>query len=316
MKNRSGLIRGVNNDKDNRKPAKTMEFREAWTSGKPLLGENSSELLQLALNEGYRTITITFHGLIDGDLNLKPHNVYPIKGVFKGSDFEKVHSIIQEFNNTQKLENRFRLGAGITLGTHNSSKESLIRYVKYFNKLGIDALRFNSFTDHSRTHKELPLSDEETKRLYRDILWVYKNISLNFQLGISEDIGTEGIDILGLPSHVGWCRAGRQLFAIMPTPYNYIISENSEVIGILVGCVNIFEPELGRLLRITNALDGSIDYSLEFDEEKIEEFNNDRKNGRYKNGCFAKEILKETPPLLVREVKQQKDKIQVETKLK
>lgn len=289
-------------------PAKTMEYGEAWTSGKPLLGDNANELLQLALDQGYRTITITFHGLLNDDLSLQPSKQYPIKGVLTGQDFEKVYSVIKAFNQDQEPENCFRIGVGITLGRHNYSRNDLVKYAKYFNRLDIAVLRFNSFTDHGRTRPELPLNSSETKQLYKDLSWLHKHQTLNFQLGISEDIGTEGIKELGLPSHVGWCRAGRQLFAIMPTPYksDHSNEANKQVVGILVGCVNIFEPELGKLYKLTNDADDDIEYVLEFDEEKIEQFNKDRFNGRYNNGCFAKEILQESPPVLVRDMRKSK----------
>lgn len=280
-------------------PSKTMEYGEAWTSGKPLLDHNSDELLQLALDQGYRTITITFHGLINDDLSLEVDSKYPIKGVLKGSDFEKVYNKIISFNNKKDEQNRFRVGIGLTLGKHNSSINNLKNYIKYFNNLDIEVLRFNSFTDHGRNHPNLPLNDLETRELYKNISWLHKNMKLNFQLGISEDIGTEGISELGIPSHVGWCRAGRQLFAIMPTPYSEVPS-NKEVIGILVGCVNIFEPELGKLYKLKDEY-GAIEYHLEFNKEAIEKFNDERISKKYKNGCFTKEILEESPPLLVRD---------------
>ena len=192
----------------------------------------------------------------------------------------------------------------MTLGKHNSSFESLKNYIGYFNNLGVSVLRFNSFTDHGKNHPDLPLNDLETRELYKNLSWIHNNLDLRFQLGISEDIGTEGIGELNLPSHVGWCRAGRQLFAITPTPYEekeVITSDGlKKLVGILVGCVNIFDPVLGKLYRIKDHSAGSISYKLEFDEGEIEKFNQDRMNGNYKNGCFAKELLAKNPPKLVR----------------
>lgn len=86
---------------ENANPSETMEYGEAWTSGKPLLQDNAEELLKLAIQEGYRTITITFHGLINDDLTLKSEKFYPIRGVLKSKDFEKVFKIIQDFNKNQ-----------------------------------------------------------------------------------------------------------------------------------------------------------------------------------------------------------------------
>lgn len=61
-------------------------------------------------------------------------------------------------------------------------------------------------------------------------------------MGVSEDFGTSGINVLGLPSHVGWCRAGRQLFAIIPDSGESMTINGiaHERIGQIVGCVNNF----------------------------------------------------------------------------
>ncbi|WP_205588733.1 hypothetical protein, partial [Poseidonibacter antarcticus] len=53
------------------KDTKTMEKGEAWTSGKPLLKDNYVELLDLANEYNYGTIAITFHGILDDNLNIE-----------------------------------------------------------------------------------------------------------------------------------------------------------------------------------------------------------------------------------------------------
>jgi hypothetical protein len=99
---------------------------------------------------------------------------------------------------------------------------------------------------------------------------------------------------MGFPGHVGWCRAGRQLFAAIPAPEE-VLSEGPEgrreKIGDVVGCVNTFEPHLGILTRTVTS--GGTTYDVEFDHEEIEAFTAKRMSGTYKDGCFATELSEE-----------------------
>jgi len=279
-------------------PTDTMQKGDAWTSGRPLIGDNYVELLNLARASGYGTISITFHGLLDENLKLRGHQHYPLHGVFSGADTEKVVNRIHNYNATLGVEPKaFRVNIGITLGRHNNSRESLVRYAKYFNALGVDTVRFNNFTDHGRRHPELPMNRAEIEQVYRDIKWLHENLELKFQLAVSEDFGTYGVEVMGFPSHVGWCQAGRQLFTVIPTKESLVWDhgdERNEKIGDIVACVNIFEPYLGRLIRKVGPGD-KVDYELEFDHAAIDKFSNERATGVYKNGCFAKEMLEARP---------------------
>lgn len=286
------------------KPTETMQRGDAWTSGKPLLADNHVELLDLARESGYGTISITFHGLIDADLSVLDGKDYPIKGVFAGSDCEEVARRISRYNDDlrSRLSPRraeaeaLRVNIGITVGRHNHSRESLLRYALYFNKLGVATVRFNRFTDHGGRHPELQMSREEVEQAYRDIRWIHDNIQLNFQLAMSEDFGTDGIEVMGFPAHVGWCRAGRQLFAVIPTAAEVVrdaAGERCEKIGEVVGCVNMFGPYLGDLLRTTSPDGERSSYALAFDHRAIDEFTEKRLRGIYKNGCFSGELLAE-----------------------
>ena len=278
------------------KPTETMEMGDAWTSGRPLLADNYVELLDLARVSGYGTISITYHGVIDGNLRVIDDGSYPIKGVFSGANTEVVLRRIDEYNTLRRSAHRFRVNIGVTIGRHNMGRRSLERYAHYFNKLGVDTVRFNNFADHGGRHPDLQMSYEEIEQTYRDLKWLHDNVDLSFQLGVSEDFGTFGIKVMGFPRHVGWCRAGRQLFAAIPTAEMVIEesdNERREHIGDVVGCVNTFEPHLGILVRTVNLADRTVSYRVEFDHQAINDFTAKRLAGVYKDGCFARELSAE-----------------------
>lgn len=291
------------------RPTRTMERGDAWTSGRPLLADNYVQLLDLARESGYGTISITYHGLIREDLTVADHVGYPIKGVFSGRETEVVVRRITDYNRRRAAlaasygeeADPFRVNIGVTVGRHNNSREALTRYVHYFNRLGVETVRFNNFADHGGRHPELPLDKEEIEQVYRDLKWLHETVPMDFQLAVSEDFGTFGIKEMGFPGHVGWCRAGRQLFAVIPTEEQVTVDaegERLERIGSIVGCVNTFEPHLGELVRRTDTEDGAVSYLLEFDHQAIADFTAKRLSGVYRNGCFARELAEEQQPEL------------------
>ncbi len=303
---------------DDHKITDTMKKGDAWTSGRPLLKDNYIEMLDLAVASGYGTISITYHGLIDENLKIKNEILYPIRGVFSGANTEKVIARINEYNNLRKqtpirnqneLESPWeplRVNIGLTIGKHNHKREDLIRYAQYFNKLGVNTLRFNNFTDHGGRHPHLPLSRHEVEQFYKDLKWLHENIELKFQLAVSEDFGSFGIEVMEFPKHVGWCRAGRQLFTVIPSETTTLCQldhTTTEKIGDIVACVNIFEPHLGYLYRQTNHENGQVSYGLQFDHHKIDDFSRSRVDGTFQNGCFAKEMLLANKPELTEQAK-------------
>uniref|UniRef100_UPI001969505E hypothetical protein n=1 Tax=Poseidonibacter antarcticus TaxID=2478538 RepID=UPI001969505E len=147
----------------------------------------------------YGTIAITFHGILDDNLNIERE--YPIKGVFHGLDTVKVINRIKLYNSQQK-ENKFRIAIGLTIGRHNYKKESLLKYIEFFKNLGIDSLRFNNFYDHGHNYPELVLNKEELEEIYNNFSFIHKNINLNYQLGISQDFGTYNIKVMNYPKNV------------------------------------------------------------------------------------------------------------------
>lgn len=285
---------------DDEEPTETMERGEAWTSGRPLLGENADELLDAAKDAGYGTITITYHGLIDAGLTVLDASTYPIDGVLFGSEFERVVGVIRKYNARFKGKGGFegfRISVGVTIGTHNNTLEMLKRYVFYFNAMEVSVVRFNKFFDHGNRHPHLVMSQDQARQAYRDLKWIHSSMQLDFQMGVSEDMGTFGIGVMEFPEHVGWCRAGRQLFAVIPTKVKPVAHPGApaqaEHIGDIVGCVNLFEPVVGSLVRYTTSPDNSARYDLVFFDEEIEKLTRKRLDGTYKNGCFARELMDE-----------------------
>ena len=291
----------------------TMLNGDAWTSGKPLLTDEYVELLDIAYESGYRTISITFHGIFDNEMNMVNSRNYPIKGVFSGQDCQKVIHRINEYNQMRPNQQAFRINIGITIGKHNHSKDMLLRYVRYFNNLKVATVRFNNFSNHGGLHTHLELSKQEVIDFYSNIKNIHNTVNISFQLAVSEDFGTDGIKVMEFPTHVEWCRAGHQLFTIIPTEEVNISNDNhvnATKIGDIVACVNIFEPQCGELVRVANTQTRKVSYKLNFDAKAINDFNQSRLQGKYKNGCFAKELREEKSLTLTPQLEAKLKKIQ------
>lgn len=290
-----------------RRPTKTMVRGELWTSGAPLLDDNFEELLCLAVEHGFGSITITFHGIVSDELDLLSVRDYPIARVFPGQYCEIVIRQIDRFNHRMNagcidrlqclpLEERkpLQINLGVTIGAHNRTREHLLNYVRYFNRRPVSVVRFNCFHDHGGRHAALSLSPDQVAKVYADLKWIHTNVALRFQLGVDEDFGTSGIEVMGFPRHTGWCRAGRQLFAVVPDPPVLIadsFEERLEAVGSIAACVDAFKPIVGRLVRVTTKADGRARHHLDFFGTIIDELNRKRIDGTYSDGCFAPEML-------------------------
>lgn len=290
---------------------KTMEAGDLWTSGAPLLDENWMDYLAEAVRNGFGNVTITFHGVFDEHLRLWPEHAYPIKGVFSGARCAQVIERIHAFNDALRAgriplaspmpardpaPRPLRINLGVTIGKHNHTLAHLLRYAEYFNQSGVSVVRFNAFHAHGGRLPELVLTKSEVAAWYRDLKWLHDNIALNFQLGVDEDFGTSGIGVMGFPAHVGWCRAGRQLFAIVPDePEDIERNPNfvREKVGSIAACVDAFKPICGRLIRETTPHAPRPRYYPEFFRDVIEALTRKRMNGTYADGCFAGEMLAE-----------------------
>lgn len=282
---------------DEKTATDVMEKGEIWTSGAPILKDNWIELLEIGKNNGFGTISMTFHGIIDNDLKIKPQSTYPFKNVFYGTELEKTISRIKEFNEKNSESGfNYRLAFGVTIGKHNNSKQSLINYINYFNKINAYKVRFNCFHDYSQHNADLEMSLDEIKEFYKNIQWIHSNIQMKYELGLSEDFGNCGTEAVNFPEYVGTCRAGRQLFAIVPTSPELIEEKDNiliEKIGNLAGCVDAFKPAMGELISLTDKTTGIKDYEIKFDYDVINDIQQKRINGHYKNGCYGPEIHKE-----------------------
>ena len=187
----------------------------------------------------------------------------------------------------------------------------------------VATVRFNNFSNHGGLHTHLELSKQEVIDFYINIKDIHSKIKMSFQLAISEDFGTDGIKVMEFPDHVGWCRAGHQLFTVIPTEEKPVFDVKSKEhikttkIGDIVACVNIFEPHCGELIRYTDTKSNNSTYKLQFNTQVIDRFNQSRLKGDYKNGCFAKELREEkslvlTPQLQAKLKKAQSQITQVD----
>jgi len=282
-------------EKSSRQLTQTMQKGEAWTSGRPLLGKDAEYLLNLARDYNYGTISISFHGLLNKSLHIEKEEDYPIKGVFHASNFENVVNIIKDYNRRKIDKNfaGFRINVGLTLGRHNFTTENLQRYIDFFNQLGVATVRFNRFFDHGHKHPHLELSESEISSIYQTIKKIHEKLPLNFQINMSGDLGTSGVEIMDFPENVNLCKGGRQLFALIPCAEEFIESEKKDrlvcKVGELTGCVNIFEPTLGSVLR--EVKDSKTRYYIRWNTESIEKLFRFRNSEFSSNGCFSRQLL-------------------------
>lgn len=281
-------------EKETRQPTLTMKKGEAWTSGKPLLGQNAEQLLDIARDHNYGTISMSFHGVVDSTGAILPEADYPIKGVFHASRYHEVVKIIKDYNEKNKDEyfQGFRINVGLTLGTHNSSTEQLINYLDYFNKLDVSTVRFNRFFDHGKRHPMLELQENEIIVIYDKIKQLHETVPLSFQINMSGDLGTSGVDVLEFPENVNLCKGGRQLFAMIPCEKEILPGSGTNrqlhKVGELTACVNLFEPTLGCVVR--EVKDSTTRYFVNWDYSEIEKLLAFRKGPLCENGCFSRDL--------------------------
>jgi hypothetical protein len=280
-----------------RRLTKTMRRGEMWSSGAPLLRDDWRALLQRGVDNGFGSVTMTFHGMLDEQLALAPHETYPIAGVFPGARCLDVIGRITRFNDELaqcgRVDERLQVNIGITIGRHNHSRAMLRRYLECFNALTVDVVRFNCFHDHGQRHPHLTLTPAQVAAVYRDLKELHATIPLAFQIGIDEDFGTSGIEVMGFPAHTGYCRAGRQLFAAVPEPPSILREDGVqkvERVGTVAACVDAFQPIVGYVLRQTDGTMG-VTYDIAFLVDVIDDLNAKRTNGTYQDGCYAGEML-------------------------
>ena len=283
-----------------------MESGEAWTSGAPLLDDNYEELLCTALDNGFGSIAFTFHGLVRDDLTLEPHERYPIRGTFPGADAERVVARVHAFNqglDAGLIENpnadgigpqRVAINMTVTVGRHNHGRDSLLRYIRYAEKLNVTILRMNRFKSHSGKGRlpDLDMSSDDIAAFYEDIKWLHEHVPMTIKLGLSEDFGTSGIEVMGFPEHTGWCRAGHQFFGIIGDTES-VLSEDERYqrvrIGRVAGCVEIYKPYVGQVIRIVDKVTQERTYDVEFYPSVIRRLQEMRLAGTIVDGCWAPE---------------------------
>jgi hypothetical protein len=290
---------------EDRELPEMMASGEAWTSGAPLLDDNCNELLSLALENGFGSVAFTFHGLLRDDLTLKPAELYPIRGVFPGKDAERVMERIRRFN--EDLEagripspnhgvgpQRININMTVTVGRHNHGRANLLNYIRYAEKHGVSIIRMNRFKSHSGRGRlpALDMSPEDVARYYEDMKWLHDNVEMSITLGVSEDFGTSGIEVMGFPEHTGWCRAGHQFFGIIGDAEKVIADNDAETrirVGRVAGCVEIYKPYVGQVIRIVDKSSGTKTYDVEFYPGVIARLQQMRQDKTIVDGCWAPE---------------------------
>jgi hypothetical protein len=228
----------------------------AWSSGVPLFLPGWEHRLDRAWELGFRSIIISAHEAAG--------TLVPIRGVTRGRVIQQAISNINAWN-SKRLPGRFALATTFTIRPDNCKIELLRKMVDWGLRNKIDVVRFNCFANF---RKEQRLEQFEMKRddivrffgLLAELCQKYADSPV--QLGISEDFGDAGIEQVyeWLPPvwqtrTVGWCRAGYRLFSM--------VGQGDEVI--VVGCVDKWEPELGRVVP-----DDKLGYVIKWDYDRIE----------------------------------------------
>lgn len=227
----------------------------AWTAGRILTQRGWEARLDRGWELGYRAITITAHDVADTPIIFR--------GVTPGKVVERAVENIFLWNECRKRDMKIILT--FTLHKLNLTRDNLQKMARFCFRNGVDVCRFNAFAnfrnDPSLTRCELERSD--IVRFYgylKELCQAYQHTGVYF--GLSEDIGDAGIEQV-LPwlsaewhelDRTQWCRAGYRLFALIK------VGEELRI----VGCVDRWDPPLGRVLKVGD------DYHIEWDVAKIE----------------------------------------------
>jgi MoaA/NifB/PqqE/SkfB family radical SAM enzyme len=180
-------------------------WKMAWSSGMPLVKRDHMKLLQLAVDAGVEIVSMTSHGITDGES--------PFRGIIQPSTVREAVRRIQAFNAGRAAP--LRVSLTFTIGRWNASPERLQAYLDYCEELGIDMLRLNNYCDHTLRHPELTLDDDAVVRVYAWLKELHGRHRGHVQLSVSEDFGFRGVEVMGFPAGVGDCAAGHTLFGVL-----------------------------------------------------------------------------------------------------
>lgn len=232
----------------------------AWSSGVPLFLPGWEHRLDRGWELGFRSIIISAHEAAGTPV--------PIRGVTHGRVVEQAIRNIKSWNRTKSPE-RFALATTFTIRPDNCRIEFLRKMTEWGIREGIDVVRFNCFANF---RKDVRLTQFEMR--FDDIVKFYGLLAQlcqeyadqPVQFGISEDFGDAGIEQVypWLPTSWqnragGWCRAGYRLFSM--------VGKGDDVV--VVGCVDKWEPELGRIVA-----DAVLGYRIVWDYARIEKIRN------------------------------------------
>lgn len=228
----------------------------AWSSGNLLAQDGWEVRLERGWQIGYRSIVITAHDAAGTPI--------VFRGVTKGERVRQaVDNIVRWRSQTGKP---MQVVLTFTFHTNNLTLPYLRQMARFCLERKVDVCRFNCLANFRNDRQ---LTSYELRR--EDIIKFYgylAQLCLEFagqplRFAMSEDIGDAGIEQvlpwLGSewqkPGRTQWCRAGYRLFAL--------IKVDEELC--LVGCVDRWDPPLGRVLH-----DGGESH-IEWDEVRIEQ---------------------------------------------
>lgn len=192
----------------------------AWSSGRPLIGDNHEEMLELCVESDIHTIIMTSHGTEDRER--------PFRGLTQPSIVRKAVERIQAFSKARSWE--FRIILTFTISRENRAPEQIRRYLDYCEEMGVQVARFNRFADIQNRYPHLRMSKEEVIETYRVLKEVYEAHPGEVQMSVSEDFGSWGVEVMSWPPQVGHCVAGENLFGVV-YPYVYVCPVNLTLVA-------------------------------------------------------------------------------------
>lgn len=227
----------------------------AWTAGRILIQPGWEQRLERGWQLGYRAITITAHDAAETPI--------VFRGVTPGTVVRQAVENIRRWR--EQTGHYLQIILTFTFHKVNLKQNYLQRMAQFCHDHGVDVCRFNALANFRRDLRLVAyeLEQSDIVRFFGYLVQLcqqYESVPLHF--GLSEDIGDAGIEqVLSWlseewqqPGRTQWCRAGYRLFAL--------VKRDNELR--LVGCVDRWDPPLGRVIQVDD------DYRVEWDLPKIE----------------------------------------------
>jgi hypothetical protein len=180
--------------------------KRAWNTSVPLISGNHRELLQLALDAGVETDSITSHGITDGES--------PVRGVVPPSRVHEAALRIELFDQDQSRQ--LRISLTFTIGTSNLGRERL-RGFRCWADLGIDILWRNKHCDDTLDHPERMLDRNQIANFYAMARESKDELDDTLALSVSEDFRLSYVNVMDFRARVGNCVADNLIDVLFPT---------------------------------------------------------------------------------------------------